>query len=138
MKKIAIIFLALYPIVRIAFHLINTDCDSSNDAEVVASSNMIAYQLYFIANSSAMVGFFALLYSIASYLTITKSSYLRSSIISLISFKNYTLSLFIYSSWCFIVDILMLFGYGNKDSILYTGISIILLFLSLWSFTSKH
>lgn len=136
MKKIAVIFLASYPIIKIAFHLIKTK--SVPDIETEPDINTIVYQMYFLYNNAAMVGLFALLHSISCYMQRIKSLYLKSSIITTISFKFYTLSLFIYSIWCFIVDALMLFGIGNKDSIIYTGISIVLLFISLWSFVLKR
>jgi hypothetical protein len=127
MKKTGAIFLILWIFVRIAFHLVKTD----SDPDSISAIDKIVYQLYFIASSFWMVGLFAILNSLAKYIP-------RIEYMPRISFRKFTLCLFIYASWCAFVDVLMIFGVGNKDSLIYTGVSIILLFISIiWLYVSK-
>lgn len=122
MKKVAGIYLLSWPIFRTAWHLINTD------------NSPALKKLYFISVAASISGLFAILYYVA------KNGLRDSKYMSVIQFKRLTLWLFIYSVWCFINDSLMIMGIGDKDSIIYTGISIVLLiFPLLWVlFASKH
>jgi len=116
MSRIAVIFVLIWVLFRLIFH----SFDFTN-SEVTSF-------FYFAGNDFALIGFFTVLYSLV------KQRRFQLPFMARNQFKKLIFSLIIYSTWCLIVDILLLMDIGAHDTTAYTAISMGIISIgALWA-----
>ena len=120
MKKYEFYIIIIWLLFRAVFHSIDftgSMTDLENECQLIIEQSIgerIMAYLYYAGSNSDMLGFFIILRN----LWIRGS--LRISFLTKSQGNRFTKFLIIFSTWCLIIDHLLLFGLGAHDSIFYT------------------
>ncbi len=116
MSKYIGIWICIWVLFKFIFHAISFD------------DTKIGALLYYAANGILTIGIFALIYSMIGKLN------MRFYRISIYKLKRLLKIVLIYSTWCLVVDVLIFFEIGARDTAFYTNMDMGILGIgALWA-----